>query len=374
MMKQIAFLHPNMVSFTPLSKLQEGGEGRMSWAQPQYSRGQVDKAGRVLAGQEAGNAAETAALYVLDNWRASHNFPLNTFQVGLRNRARKIDGNALVAQRLKRVPSIVRKLQRFPSMSLSRMQDLGGCRAVLTTATQVAELRDIYLKSDIKHILVNQKDYIQNPKDSGYRGIHLVYKYRSDKNGTYNNHQIEVQLRSRLQHSWATAVETVGTLLSQSLKASEGEGEWLDFFAWTSSAFSYIENTPPLAGMGSRSDVYGRVRDMANGLQVISKLTNYGHALHTIEEASDRDSHYFLMVLRPSHSELRITGYHRTMLEKATGDYLIAEQQVAEEVGSEAVLVTAESLNALRTAYPNYFLDTQRFVTTLGAIVRNADR
>ena len=36
-----------------------------------------------------------------------------------------------VAQRLKRVPAIMLKLVRFPNMDLSRMQYVGGCRAVL---------------------------------------------------------------------------------------------------------------------------------------------------------------------------------------------------------------------------------------------------
>lgn len=56
-------------------------------------------------------------------------------------------------------------------------------------------------------------------------------------------------------------------------------------------------------------------------------------------------------------------------LEKATSDYLLAEQQVATELGSEAVLVTAESLNTLRSAYPNYYLDTQLFVDQLRRII-----
>ncbi len=42
---------------------------------------------------------------------------------------------------------------------------------------------------------------------------------------------IELQLRTRLQHEWATAVETMGTFLQSSLKSSQGPEEWLDFFS-----------------------------------------------------------------------------------------------------------------------------------------------
>jgi ppGpp synthetase/RelA/SpoT-type nucleotidyltranferase len=74
-------------------------------------------------------------------------------------------------------------------------------------------------------------DYILSPKNSGYRSVHLLYKYNSDKKAPsiYNGLFIEVKIRSRLQHAWATAVETVVTFLQQALKSSQGEEEWLRF-------------------------------------------------------------------------------------------------------------------------------------------------
>lgn len=41
------------------------------------------------------------------------------------------EGEPIVAQRLKRVPTIAGKLLREPGMKLSRMEDVGGVRAVL---------------------------------------------------------------------------------------------------------------------------------------------------------------------------------------------------------------------------------------------------
>jgi hypothetical protein len=43
----------------------------------------------------------------------------------LLNRARQVDEKALVAQRLKRFPSIYKKLGDNPNMKLSQMQDIG---------------------------------------------------------------------------------------------------------------------------------------------------------------------------------------------------------------------------------------------------------
>src|SRR5690606_3703267 len=102
-------------------------------------------------------------------------------------------------------------------------------------------------------------------------------------------------------------------------------------------------------------------------LAVVEKLGSYGQALRTIEESTSSDA-YYLMVLRPARGTLEINGYKRLELEKATEDYILAEQRVAEELGSEAVLVKIESLVALRSAYPNYFLDTQRFLSELQSL------
>src|SRR5574341_350524 len=103
----------------------------MAWATPRYTKGQVDAAGRTLVRDNATPEEMDEALEVVGNWRAIHAFPLNTFQMRLRRSAAEVYENALVAQRLKRLSSIEFKLRRFPDMNLARMQDIGGCRAVL---------------------------------------------------------------------------------------------------------------------------------------------------------------------------------------------------------------------------------------------------
>ena len=67
---------------------------------PHSPRGEVDRAGRLLA--ENGVADPLAighALDVINNWRSSHSFPLNTFQMTLRNRAASVCGDPIVARR-----------------------------------------------------------------------------------------------------------------------------------------------------------------------------------------------------------------------------------------------------------------------------------
>src|SRR5690242_6616031 len=101
----------------------------MAWVSPQYTREAVNKAGRVLVSASAEEGEENEeAFAIISNWRSSHSFPLNTFKIRLIDYAHGVNPKALVAQRLKRLSSIAEKLRRFPTMKLSAMQDIAGCR------------------------------------------------------------------------------------------------------------------------------------------------------------------------------------------------------------------------------------------------------
>ena len=131
-----------------------------AWSARIYSKGQIDRAGAALAAMtledwtaradSAHDLAEFGELFkerqelitIVDNWRACHAYPLQVVKMTLLNRARKVDPNALIAQRLKRRPSIEIKLRDNPHMKLSQMHDIGGSRAVLSTVKHVRKLVD----------------------------------------------------------------------------------------------------------------------------------------------------------------------------------------------------------------------------------------
>lgn len=252
------------------------------------------------------------------------------------------------------------------------MQDIGGCRAVVGTVLNVRQLRRLYTNSRHRHELVKNTDYILQPKKSGYRGIHLVYKYRNKNFPAYNGLLIEIQLRSRLQHIWATAVETAGTFLNQALKSSEGPKDWLRFFALTSSAFALSERTPPVPNTPEdQSALLPAMATLAKSLDVQERLYAYGQALKFLEDEELRGAHYYLLQLRPAERRLTITQYTAEQLDLATANYLSAEKDVAGSPGAQVVLVVAESVEALRRSYPNYFLDTQEFIEELRQRIGN---
>jgi len=343
----------------------------MEWAKPEYSRNQVDKAAKIIIGEEPNFFSPEWDAYVkareiVDNWRSSHNYPLNTFKVTLRRKAHLVDASSVIAQRIKRMSSIEAKLRRFKTMQMCQMQDLGGCRAIVISNSKVRDLMKLYEKSDIRHTLDDIDDYISKPKKSGYRGVHLIYKYQSDKPipTVYNGLFIEMQLRTRRQHAWATAVETVGTFLRQSLKASQGEERWLRFFSLMGSVIAFSEgssatvpDTPVKKGA-----LISELRDAAGKLNVLATLKNYSQAVQVATEGTLKGHYYFLLRLVPQQGKMTVTGFPKKMLEEASKRYTEVEKEIAGQPGAEAVLVSVESMSQLKRAYPNYFLDTDAFL------------
>ena len=157
-------------------------------------------------------------LEVINNWRACHNYPLHVITKSLQDLALKVDKKSLVAiPGTKRLQSIALKLEHQPTMKLSQMQDIGGCCAVLRNPAEIELLVGIYEDAMENHknredrsFIFEVNDYLVSPKADGYRGVHLIMKYQSNTESkkAYNGQRIEIQIRSRLQHSWATAVET----------------------------------------------------------------------------------------------------------------------------------------------------------------------
>ena len=345
------------------------------WATPQYSKKQVNRAGdRLLSWDDSGDIWEYfKALDIINNFRSIHGHPLNTFQTTLRIKGRLVDPDIIVAQRIKRLSSIESKLRRFPKMTLSQMQDIGGCRAVVDSVKSANALVKSYVESDLKHALHTNDDYISSPRPTGYRGRHLIYRYYSDKISIYNGLKIEVQFRSQYQHAWATAVEIVDTFTRQALKSSQGEEDWLRFFALMGTAIAIIEGTPPVPGTPSNvDDLVSELKDAEYRLDAVRKLRAFRIAPVELDNFPKGKVHFFLMELDFTNNVLSVQGYSSSELSAATQKYLDAEKRLREGSPSDAVLVSVESLSSLRRAYPNYYLDSDLFVSLVEQSVEGA--
>jgi hypothetical protein len=347
----------------------------MNWKINSHTRGEIDRAGDVLRDEEyrADGGIDfirfqdyLGALSVMEDWRASHAFPLNTFQITLRRRAKRISRSSEVFQRMKRAHSVVHKLKRFPNMRLSRMQDLGGCRAILPTNADIEDLRHLYLMSRDRHGLSGEKNYVEEPRDSGYRGRHLIYKYQSDRNELFNNHRIEIQLRSRIQHYWATAVEVAGLFVQSPLKSSIGPGDWLQFFQYASSCFSIAEGTQRLHAELDDAEILERTLNLENQLGAFSALRRFSASHNVLHEQISPGSSHFVLTLDIATNSLSIESFRGNI--RASERYAELEKKSVENPNIDVVLVAAENIESLARGYPNYFSDTEEFIDTLNSI------
>lgn len=109
--------------------------------------------------------------------------------------------------RLKTIDSIMEKIKRkgWPQEieSVYKITDFAGVRVVCNYMSDIYTVEDSLLRQDdIK--LLKRKDYIKNPKESGYRSLHLVVEvpiFLSDR--TYNM-PVEIQIRTIAMDTWAS--------------------------------------------------------------------------------------------------------------------------------------------------------------------------
>lgn len=346
----------------------------MDWAIPQHDTESLNRAGRMLAHLEFPVVDDEGlmALTVLNNWRSSHAYPLNTFQITLRNKARKIERDVVVAQRTKRLESVHAKLSRHPTMRMSQMQDIAGCRAILKKMISVRRLVDQYTNNKFAHKLRGKKDYILNPKTDGYRCVHLVFEYIGAKATTvYNGMKVEVQIRTQLQHAWATAVEAVGIFTKQALKSNQGDEKWLRFFSLMGSAIASIEKSPAVPGTPTnKKSLVREISGLVTELRVKEMLMVYNTSLQIVGES--KDAKYFLLELEPSTTptpRITVWRYKAKHSEQANAKYTELESLIPEGSTRQVVLVSVDNINALRRAYPNYFMDTNAFASLVDKVV-----
>lgn len=337
---------------------------RPRWKEPEFSVGEIKRAGKIVRDCSAVDSDKTAALRVVDNWRAAHAYPLHVFYMNLRKN-RRFDANITVAERLKRLDSIVAKLQREKNMNLYFMQDLGGCRMIVPTVDDVYHYSNSLKKSKILHELKKEYDYIKTPKTSGYRSLHLVYRFRSDTQSKeiYNRYNmlIELQFRTHLQHIWATAVETIGLFTNQSIKAGQGDEAIKRFFVLVSSLFAIRENCTVVPGTNEDvQELVSEIEILNDDHHILDMLRAITVAIRYGKQAVDKDGYYILQ-LNYTTQQLSMWFFNPSDVEKANAYYDTMEHSKGDQP-LDIVLVRAESIRAVKDAYPNYFSDIGQFV------------
>lgn len=351
--------------------------GLMNGIERKYASGEIDRAGKILSSMTTTPTEQEAhAIEVMDNWRLSHAYPMEMARKTLEARAKTISHNPTFGTRLKTESSIRAKLMREKNMKLSTMQDIGGCRVIVRDMEEVNRIVDLYAKdSDIKI-----DDYVKTPRVSGYRGNHIIWRFNADDeaHSCYNNMRIEIQIRTELQHSWATAVEVCSTFTDQNLKSDHPvckDPRWVRFFALMGSAMAInegggaVRETP-----SSKSKLLSELGKLVDGLKVTEVMDRWNTATQIISSAKAKgQAHNFLIELQAfDHFSCRVnvTPFEQGREQEASAARVRRETEARRKPGVQVALVGVQSVDTLKTAYPNYFSDTSRFVKELEMVLR----
>lgn len=113
-----------------------------------------------------------------------------------------------IKTRLKSPISIKEKLERndFPVTTESieqNLNDVAGIRVICSFPEDVYALANALLRQD-DIVLVKKKDYIKNPKDNGYRSLHLIVAVPIFLSCEKRIMKVEIQLRTIAMDFWAS--------------------------------------------------------------------------------------------------------------------------------------------------------------------------
>lgn len=332
-----------------------------------YTRNEIDKAGRIITSSTFDLFDYAEAVVKIDDWRKLH---LPVVELLSDNISKLLAGNgihvAFSSQRLKRMTSIKEKLMRLSTMGLGGVQDIGGARFVFDDMESLLKAKDCIAKVIFPNFSLDHDlyDYINQPKESGYRSMHFVYRY-SKPESEWDGMRVELQIRTRLQHDWATAVETAELISQSSLKASLGDQTWLDFFKLVSAIFARKENQPVNTCFKELTEK--QYCTLFNKMNNKHKFVDNLNALVGVVNLTEQQSFtggYVLLVINYEEKKVRIRHFKQDEKDSANEQYAQIENRV-DKAKEAVVLVAVSDVKELREAYSSYFLNSKEFVDEL---------
>ena len=344
--------------------------------QLRFSKKEIDRAARKIRLGEVSGEEKNSEIEKVQNFREFHLYPLMLLKNHLVRTSRSVDDSIIVARRLKRLSTIIDKLERPSldgssdnSIKLTRMQDIAGCRAIVKDLNDLKALQNRLIQSRSVHKIVSTKNYL-DPKPSGYGGVHLIYScYRDNETAEdtpWKGSKVEVQLRTELHHAWATSLEIIDTMEKISLKTTHaGHEEWREFFSIAEKLVASDEGAI-VCDDKLLNKLRVRFTQLEAQLDVRRKLSRYRIAIdfssRKKQNAAKSDGTFLVTVHVPQNKgkkfPVRVSHFKNEESSEALRQLNEAD---LEEGIIIAVLVSASDVSTLKKAYPNYFGSTQKF-------------
>ena len=283
----------------------------------------------------------------------------------------------IFASRLKKRSTILVKLSsRQSTMDLTRMNDIAGCRLIFPDMSTLNSYREIFLSQgeQLGHYALrtdrNQYDYITHPRATGYRGIHDVYEeVGSDKIKA----KIEVQYRTEVQHSWATALEIWDYSHERGAKFGLESKDVQELFMYISELFwRYLNANPSDKRLDlSNRILYKRIIELDKQVGLI-KFFAHNKRIKVrpkfIKAANNKDG----IILRRALINDDSKGIHSVKVVSKMWSALMRELFYDERKNIlDSVLISMDS-RFVRLAYNNYFDDARIFKNNLSKALEYA--
>ena len=343
-----------------------------------YSNQSVRKAGRRLRKQEGDLKSATETI---QTFRAAHDKPLKTIAYLIGRCCRELGIPVKPVKRLKRLGTIIDKLQRKSldgkttnATCVTNMNDIGGCRAIFPNIDSLNQAKQRLLETIEREARVRIKDiddYITEPKpnDCGYRSLHIIYQYNHSSGKNFN---IEAQLRTRLQHLWATTVEIIDILEQTKIKTHSHSPDsdktvlqvkWEELLFIMSQYIADAERAIILSSCEKKA-MAQRLSEINNSINAVTKLQTFQIMSKEVDSCCDDTTKYILLTVDEKTRELVSKD---EFSDQATAIFIYNEveklTQSLENINT--VLISTKNMGQLKEAYPNYLGDCSSFIKIL---------
>ena len=182
--------------------------------------------------------------------------------------------------RIKTTESIIGKLKRkkLPVTIENAMQlnDIVGARIIVDFIENIYEVLE-KLKANKNLTIIEEKDYITNPKKSGYRGYHVIVSLPVSISGNTKNINCEIQIRTTAMDFWATNEHKLN--YKSKSHTIEYQNKWIDASEkiWDLDIFMnelYLEEKK--LNQNLKANEYFKSINVLKSLEKISELKKFG--------------------------------------------------------------------------------------------------
>ena len=253
-------------------------------------------------------------------------------------------------------------------MALAKMHDIAGCRLIFRNQNEMIDYINALCSSkQIKHKRTKIYNYIKepHPDNSGYRGIHLEYQYKSRKASDRSDHWdgllMEIQFRTIYQHAWATAVELADKITQNKIKFNQGDEDQKEFFRLASEIIARVfEGQYSCYPELSNSDLVTKFENIEQKINLLHRLNELKVSQKNGKWRNCVILHFESTPNQPNKFKLNCEMFQS--FAKANKRYFELEKSNPKD---DIVLVrTSDRVigKSIRNAYKNYFSDAKDFV------------